>query len=49
LEMRYEADLKAKEIGDQLGIAASTVSVMLFRIRAILEKCIRRQLARETS
>ena len=47
LELRYEADLKAKEIGDRLGIAASTVSVMLFRIRAILEKCIRRQLARE--
>jgi RNA polymerase sigma-70 factor, ECF subfamily len=49
LEMRYESDMKTKEIGDSLGIAASTVSVMLFRIRAILEKCIRLQLARETS
>ena len=49
LQMRYETDLKAKEIGDQLGIAASTVSVMLFRVRAILERCIRRQLARESN
>jgi len=49
LEMRYEEDMKTREIGDRLGIAASTVSVMLFRIRAILEKCIRRQLAKGVS
>lgn len=49
LEMRYESDMKAKDIAAQLGITPSTVSVMLFRIRAILEKCIRLQLTREAN
>lgn len=47
LRMRYEDNLRMKEIGDQLGIAANTVSVMLFRVRAALERCIRKQLAKE--
>ena len=46
LQMRYEGNLKLKEIGERLEISASAVSVMLFRVRAVLEKCIRSHLAK---
>ena len=46
LEMRYEKNMKMQEIGEQLKIGASTVSVMLFRVRAVLENCIRIQVAK---
>ncbi len=45
LHMRYEQEMSVKEIASNLGIAASTVSVMLFRVRSTLERCIRKQLA----
>jgi len=47
LDLRYGADLKVKEIGLQLGISASTVSVVLHRVRRALDECIRRTLATE--
>ena len=45
LQKRYEENMKLGEIGDSLGITASTVSVMLFRVRAALERCIRSHFA----
>ena len=47
LELRYGEDMKVKEIGQQLGVSASTVSVMLHRVRRALDECIRRTLAAE--
>ena len=46
LEMRYENGMKTQEIGEHLEIAASTVSVMLYRVRTSLEDCIRKQIAK---
>lgn len=45
LHMRYEEEMPIKDIATNLGIASSTVSVMLFRVRSTLERCIRKQLA----
>lgn len=47
LELRYGDDLKVKDIGQRLGISASTVSVVLHRVRRALDECIRKTLARE--
>ena len=47
LDLRYGEDMKVKEIGQRLGISASTVSVMLHRVRRALDECIRRSLASE--
>lgn len=46
LDLRYGADLKVREIGQRLGVSASTVSVMLYRVRRVLDECIRRTLSR---
>jgi RNA polymerase sigma-70 factor (ECF subfamily) len=47
LHLRYKDNMKTKDIGNHLGVAASTISVMLFRARVLLEECIRKQLAKE--
>lgn len=44
LMMRYEADMHVKDIGKELSLSPSTISVMLFRVRSMLESCIRSQL-----
>ncbi len=47
LDLRYGEDMKVKEIGQRLGVSASTVSVMLHRVRRALDECIRRTLSAE--
>jgi RNA polymerase sigma-70 factor (ECF subfamily) len=47
LEMRYSGELSIADIARQLSITANAVKIVLHRVRASLEDCIRRQLARE--
>jgi RNA polymerase sigma-70 factor (ECF subfamily) len=46
VKLRYEESLKPGEIAARLGMAAGTVRVVLSRIRASLQECIERKLAR---
>lgn len=45
LQMRYGEGKGLKDIGNIFGVTPSTVSVMLFRVRETLEKCINSYLA----
>ena len=47
LSLRYTEGLELKQIGDQLGMTASNVGVMLHRVRAALRKCVDRKLKAE--
>jgi RNA polymerase sigma-70 factor (ECF subfamily) len=47
LEMRYGASAKIAEIAEHFGMSSSAVSVMLYRVRAVLFGCVQRQLASE--
>lgn len=46
LEMRYRENAKVSEIGDEFGMSASAVSVMLHRVRDALHECIERHVTR---
>jgi RNA polymerase sigma-70 factor (ECF subfamily) len=47
LEMRYTSELSIAEIARQLSITSNAVKIVLHRVRASLENCIRRRLAQE--
>jgi RNA polymerase sigma-70 factor (ECF subfamily) len=47
LDLRYGEGSKVNDIAEQLGMSASAVSVMLFRVRAALMTCVERQLNNE--
>jgi len=44
--MRYVREMKPARIAVKLGMTSNAVSVMLFRIRAALSKCIDKQMAK---
>ena len=44
LSLRYEEDLRTKEIATRLGMTANAVSVMLHRTRAALAQCMKKKL-----
>ena len=45
LEMRYLRDLKPAQIASATGMTPNAVYVMLFRVRKLLESCIKKQLS----
>lgn len=47
LELRYLSDLTPSKIADQVGSTPNTIRVTLFRIRQVLEQCIKRRLFKE--
>lgn len=47
LDLRYGEGFKVIDIAAKLGMSASAVSVMLFRVRTALMQCVQRQLASE--
>jgi RNA polymerase sigma-70 factor, ECF subfamily len=47
LEMRYGGNLSIADIAKQLSVTGNAVKILLHRVRASLEECIRRQLAQE--
>jgi len=47
LEMRYGGNLSIADIAHQLSVTGNAVKIILHRVRASLEECIRRQLAQE--
>ena len=47
LEMRYGGNLSIADIAHQLSVTGNAVKIILHRVRASLEQCIRRQLAQE--
>jgi RNA polymerase sigma-70 factor (ECF subfamily) len=49
IHLRYHAQVAVKDIAGQLGQTAAATSMLLYRIRAILARCIERELARENS
>jgi len=46
LELRYRDNVKVMDIGQQFGMSASAVSVMLHRVRTLLHECIERRLGK---
>jgi RNA polymerase sigma-70 factor (ECF subfamily) len=49
LEMRYSGGLKVAEIAVQLSVTGNAVKILLHRVRASLEECMKRRLAKEES
>jgi RNA polymerase sigma-70 factor (ECF subfamily) len=47
LDMRYGQNSKITEIAARFGMSPSGVSVMLYRVRAVLYRCVRGQLAKQ--
>lgn len=47
LDMRYGQNSKITEIAARFGMSPSGVSVMLYRVRAVLFRCVRGQLAKQ--
>lgn len=47
LEMRYGGNLSIADIAQQLSVTGNAVKIILHRVRAALQECIRRQLAQE--
>jgi RNA polymerase sigma-70 factor (ECF subfamily) len=47
LEMRYQRDLRPRDIAERLGITSNAVLLLLHRTRRILADCISRRLLRE--
>lgn len=48
LKLRYEEDLRTKEIATRLGMTANAVSVLLHRTRAALAECMKKKIDSET-
>ncbi len=40
IRLRYLNDFKPKQIGEKIGMSANAVSVMLFRVRETLSRCL---------
>jgi RNA polymerase sigma-70 factor (ECF subfamily) len=47
LLLRYEKGLELKQIAERLGRSASSISVLLYRVRVALRECIDRRLSAE--
>ncbi|MBX2852375.1 MAG: sigma-70 family RNA polymerase sigma factor [Phycisphaeraceae bacterium] len=48
LKLRYEEDLRTKEIATRLSMTANAVSVLLHRTRAALAECMKKKIDSET-
>lgn len=48
LSLRYEEDLRTKEIATRLGMTANAVSVLLHRTRTALAECMKKKLESDT-
>ncbi len=47
LLLRYEEGLELKQVADRLEKSASTISVLLYRVRSALRECVDRRLSAE--
>jgi RNA polymerase sigma-70 factor, ECF subfamily len=47
LDLRYTGDQSIAAVAAQLGMTANAVKIMLHRVRAALEECVKRRLAQE--